>query len=303
MPIEISSDDNTSIELGELIEFLFENRIQPMEQDSLASASTALKQLSNNREFLAEMVCSELRNYRNLQSSNSYSAQVFMIYPPQRSGQPFFLRACLWPALADQVVKTSGTDPFFYNKPHDHNFNFLTIGYHGPGYGSDYYEYDYDECNGVKGESVDLRYIERSNLSKGKILLYRAFTDIHNQLPPDSRSISLNIMENSIRASMMDQYAFDLSSGRISALINRTSAGSLFSAAAALGSDEHKEVLRHIAARHEIERIRLAAFDALANTASGTEEALQIWSAVRKSDSAFLRGWRQVRTAEIEALT
>lgn len=303
MPIAINSDDSTSIELGDLVEFLFENKIQPMDQDSLASASTALKQLSNNREFLAEMVCSELRDYRNLQTSNSYSAQVFMIYPPQRRGQPFFLRACLWPAIADQMVKTSGTDPFFYNKPHDHNFNFLTVGYHGPGYSSDYYEYDYNECDGVKGEKVNLRYIERSNLSRGKILLYRAFTDIHNQLPPASFSVSLNIMENSIRASMMDQYAFDLNSGKIAALINRTSAGSIFGAAAALGSDEHKEILRHIATRHEIERIRLAAFEALANTASGREEALQIWSLVRKSDSAFLRGWRQVRTVEIEALT
>lgn len=302
MPIEINSDDSASIELGDLIEFLFENKIQPMDQDSLASASTALKQLSNNRRFLAEMICSELKDYRNLQTSNSYSAQVFMMYPPQRSGQPFFLRACLWPAIADQMVKTSGTEPFFYHKPHDHNFNFLTVGYQGPGYGSDYYEYDYEECDGFKGEIAKLRHIERSNLSKGKILLYRAFTDIHNQLPPTSFSVSLNIMENSIRASMMDQYAFDLGSGRISALINRTSAGSLFGAAAALGNDEHKEILKNIATTHEIERFRLAAFDALANAARGPEEALAIWSAVRDSDSAFLRGWRQVRTAEIEAL-
>ncbi|MGE8225069.1 MAG: transposase [Stenotrophomonas sp.] len=301
MPITIDADDSTSIDLADLVEFLFENRIQPMDQDSLASASTALKQLSNNRKFLAEMICAELKDCRNLQISNSYSAQVFMMYPPQRSGQPFFLRACLWPAANDQMVKTSGTEPFFYHKPHDHNFNFLTVGYQGPGYGSDYYEYDYEECDGVRGEKINLRYIERSNLSRGKILLYRAFTDIHNQLPPTSFSVSLNIMENSIRASMMDQYAFDLSSGRISALINRTSAGSLFGAAAALGNDEHKEILKSIASKHEIDRVRLAAFDALANAAHGREEALKVWSAVRDSDSAFLRGWRQVRTAEIEA--
>ena len=300
MPIKIDCDDNTSIELGDLVEFLFDNNIQPMDQDSLASASPALKKLSNNRKFLAEMICSELKDYRNLQAANSYSAQVFMMYPPQRNGQPFFLRACLWPAIDDQMVKSSGTEPFFYHQPHDHNFNFLTVGYQGPGYESDYYEYDYEDCDGVNGEKVALRYIERSSLSRGKILLYRAFTDIHNQLPPTSFSVSLNIMENSIRASVMDQYAFDLNSGRISALINRTSAGSVFGAAAALGNDEHKDILRFIAAKHEIERIRLAAFEALANAACGREEALDVWSAVRDSDSAFLRGWRQVRTAEIE---
>lgn len=300
--MKMECGESDSIALSDLVEFLWENKIQPGDTDSLASAGPMLKRLSNNREFLAEIVCKELSDYRNLQCSNSYSAQVFMIYPPQCKGQPFFLRACFWPAHADQFVKTSGTDPFFYHKPHDHNFNFLTVGYHGPGYASDYYEYDYEQCDGVPGENVALRFMGRSSLEEGKVLLYRAFLDVHDQLPADSFSVSLNIMENSLRASVMDQYAFDVNKGVISGLLNRSSAVSLFNAAAALGDGQHREVLEAISQKHDLDRVRLAAFDALARSAEGTDEALEVWSGIRDSDSAFLRGWRAIRTAEIEAL-
>lgn len=303
MPLNLNCQDTDSIELDELVEFLFDNNIQPMDQASLAAAAPMLRKLSNNRSFLAERACEELKDFRNLQTANTYSAQVFMLYLPQRRGQAFFIRACFWPSNADQVVKTSGTDPFFYHKPHDHNFNFLTVGYHGPGYCSDYYEYDYDSCDGVCGETVSLNFIEQSCLSKGKVLLYRAFTDIHNQLPADSFSVSLNIMENSIRASMMDQYAFDLKTGQISGLINRSSAVSIFSTVAALGRGEQLEVLRSIAKRHEIDRVRLSALDALANAAKNPEDALDVWSVIGEADPAFLRGWRRVRTTEIESLS
>ncbi|UHH09653.1 transposase [Luteimonas fraxinea] len=300
MPLTIACDETKAADLDEVVEYMFENKISPEDQASLMEAAPMLRRLANNKSFLAEMVCEELKSYDTLQSSNNYSAQVFMLYRPQRKGQSFFMRACFWPSNADQVVKTSGTDPFFYNKPHDHNFNFLTVGYHGPGYWSDYFEYDYDQCDGVRGESVPLRFIEQSKLDTGKVLLYRAFTDIHNQLPADSFSVSLNIMENSMRASMMDQYAFDLQASKISDLINRTTSISLFNAAAALGNDEQKDVLRFIAQQHSIDRIRLSALDALAHSSTDQDEAIKVWASVKDSDTAFLRGWRKVRTTEIE---
>lgn len=302
MPLNLSCRVHDEITLEELVDFLFVNKIQPSDQESLASAAPMLSRLSNNRDFLAEMVCKELSDLKGLQSSNSYSAQVFMIYPPQRWGQPFFLRACFWPALADQVVKTSGTDPFFYHKPHDHNFNFLTVGYHGPGYASDYYEYSYDSCDGVPGENVSLRFVENSNLERNKVLLHRAFLDVHNQLPAQSFSVSLNIMENSFRAAVMDQYAFDITTGKISGLLNRSSAVALFNAAAGLGNEKALDALRTISKCHRLDRVRLAAFDALAKSASGSDEAIAVWAAVGRGDSAFLRGWRRLRTEELEAL-
>lgn len=302
MPLDLTTETTDSIGIDELVEHLIEQKIQPSEEASLASVSPMLARLARNRTFLAEAICNELKDYRHLQSSNSYSAQVFMLTPPRLSRQSFFIRACFWPSLSDHAVRTSGTAPFFYHHPHDHNFNFLTVGYHGPGYGSEYYEYEYDQCKGVRGEDVNLKFIENSCLNEGRILLYRAFTDIHNQLPADSFSVSINIMENSIRASVMDQYAFDLKARKISGLLNRSSATSLFNVAAALDDTQNDDVLRTIATRHPIDRVRLAAIEALASAACSPEKAIEIWALIGTSTSAFMRSWRCLRTKELEDL-
>lgn len=104
--------------------------------------------------------------------------------------------------------------------PHDHNFDFLTLGYFGPGYWSDYYEYDYGEVTGWRGEAVpSLRRIERSRLEQGKLMLYRAHIDVHAQYAADALSVSLNIMHTTGAQGWLDQYRFDLErrrSGRLS---------------------------------------------------------------------------------------
>lgn len=40
-----------------------------------------------------------------------------------------------------------------------------------------------------------IRFVERSNLAEGRMMLYRAHRDVHSQLPPESLSVSLNIMD------------------------------------------------------------------------------------------------------------
>jgi cytochrome d ubiquinol oxidase subunit I len=59
--------------------------------------------------------------------NNQYTTQVMML---NSRSKDFIIRANFWPALNDSVVKHSGTDPFFYGVPHDHNFSFLTVGTH-----------------------------------------------------------------------------------------------------------------------------------------------------------------------------
>ena len=107
-------------------------------------------------------------------------------------------------------MPASGPAPFFYDLPHDHNFSFLTVGYLGPGYWSDYYEHDGDAHAGLDGEPVELRFVERSRLSEGRVLLYRAHRDIHVQRPPDSFSVSLNILAADPGQHWRTQYRFDI---------------------------------------------------------------------------------------------
>lgn len=51
------------------------------------------------------------------------------------------------PSGGDPITAASAATNLAYGYPHDHNFSFLTSGYLGPGYVSDYYEYDYSSCD------------------------------------------------------------------------------------------------------------------------------------------------------------
>ncbi|MEI9927755.1 MAG: hypothetical protein WDN44_08700 [Sphingomonas sp.] len=73
---------------------------------------------------------------------------MLLLRPP--NGR-YVLRANFWPARADPVTRASGAAAFFYDLPHDHNFPFLTYGYLGPGYWSDYYEYEIGDVIGLPG--------------------------------------------------------------------------------------------------------------------------------------------------------
>src|SRR3546814_11700364 len=101
----------------------------------------------------------------------------------------------MWPAAGDAAYAASGPQAFAYGLPHDHNFHFLTTGYWGPGYVSDYYDYDPESIDGRHGEPMTLNFVERSQLSEGRLMLHRAHRDIHNPLPPDRLSYRLHIMD------------------------------------------------------------------------------------------------------------
>src|SRR5690606_6721925 len=130
------------------------------DEDSFAAMGPLLKGLAANRDFLAEIAVAELKDRCGRQSrENDYGSQVIMLH---RASEKYFIRANFWPSPRDSLFKSSGASPFFYGVPHDHNFSFLTVGYLGPGYWSEYYEYDYDKVVGVPGEQVDLRFVEKS---------------------------------------------------------------------------------------------------------------------------------------------
>ena len=192
------------------------------------------------------------------------------------AGASFFMRANLWPAEADTVVRQSGTDPFFYNVPHDHNFSFLTVGYLGPGYWSDYYEYNYEGVTGYPGEPVDLKFIEKSRLEQGKVMLYRAHRDVHLQLPADSLSVSLNIVESSHSTTFRDQYRFDIESKSVAGIMTRTSLEPMLMVAAHHGGGNGIDLIDDFAARHPSERVRWGALRARAGAAATLDERIEI---------------------------
>jgi hypothetical protein len=262
MPLLIDTRTAEPIELGDLVEILATGGFDPDDEASIAAFGPALGRLGNNRRFLGDLVIEELkRSCAGQVERNRYTAQVILLH----AGPGFAIRANFWPAAEDSVVVNSGTDPFFYGVPHDHNFSFLTVGYLGPGYWSDYYEYDYGEVTGFVGEPVALRFIERSRLAEGKVMLYRRFRDVHSQLPPDTLSVSLNVLAQSDRSDFCDQYRFDLERREVAGLVNTSSLEALVKLAVHLGGGNGRDLAESFAASHPSDRIRFAALEAQAS--------------------------------------
>jgi hypothetical protein len=275
LPRLIETVCDQAIGLGDLVETLETQGFDPSDEESMAAFGPALRRLANNRSFLGDLVVEELKDHCSTQSArNHYSSQVILLHGGSRK---FLIRANFWPAELDGVMVNSGRDPFFYGLPHDHNFSFLTVGYLGSGYWSDYYEYDYDNVLGVPGETVELRFIERSRLSPGKVLLYRKHRDVHSQLPPDDLSVSLNILALSPASEFLDQYSFDLERSAIARVINASGLETMVRLAAHLGGGNGLELIDSFARRHPSERIRFAAWRARADLAGDVDAQLAVY--------------------------
>ena len=261
MPRLIDPGVGGAIGLDELVETLDAYPVDARDEDGFASWGPLLARLGRNPDFLAELAIEELKTRCAAQhSGNGYGAQVFLLRPP--NGR-YVLRANFWPARADPVTRASGPAAFFYDLPHDHNFPFLTVGYLGPGYWSDYYEYDVAPLAGLPGEEAGLRFIERARLDPGKLMLYRMRRDIHVQLPPDSMSVSLNILGADPAQPWLDQYRFDISRGTIAEGLTVTAAEALVAIAVHTGNG--LDLAERFARRHPCPRMRVTALDALAS--------------------------------------
>lgn len=299
MPRVIAAETEESCALGDLIEKLETSNFDPRDEDGFASWATDLKKLANNRTFLAELMIDELkRRCADQVRDNQYSAQVVMLHA---SRQKFILRANFWPAMKDSVIRHSGTDPFFYHVPHDHNFSFLTVGYLGPGYWSEYYEYDYGTVVGVPGEPVDLRFVEKAKLDEGKVMLYRAHRDVHNQLPADEMSVSLNILETSHAATFRDQYRFDLAQRRIDGIMTSTSLEPMLALAAHFGGEEGTDLLAEFAAHHPSERIRWCALRSRAGAAPDIDARISLFEGAAAGSSPLVAGMARREIGRLEA--
>jgi len=268
VPLDLPAESQEVFSVEELADWLREKPIDTTDLASFAEAAPGLKALANNRRFLADIAIEELKEaYSDTEAVYAYTAQVMMLYRTKGLQDNFFIRANIWPALNDPIVKATGTGPFFYHRPHDHNFNFLTVGYEGPGYGSNYYEYDAALVDGYPGEHVPaLHFVKKSALSQGRVMLYRAGIDVHDQLPPESLSISLNIVENTARTRMTDQYAFDLENSVITQIINIAPSPALFSAALMLDGENTQGLVEDIAQGAASCYTRFSAIKALAST-------------------------------------
>lgn len=266
MPVNINLDHITeSIELDECYEGLLDSKFNPHDQDSFQTVAPLLKKLNNNRTFLADVLINELEEHCASQTlTNRYTPQVIMLKGAQKDVN-FFMRANIWLPKNDPLLRASGEKSFFYRVPHDHNFNFLTTGYIGSGYHSDYYEYEYDKVIGYPGEQANLKFVEHKQLGEGQVMLYRAYKDVHNQLPADDLSVTLNIMPTMMFAHLRPQYIFNEQCTQVerTTVTTNGSIEPVLYLIAQSGSERGREFVEHIARRSVIEEDRFRAIKAL----------------------------------------
>ncbi len=282
MPRAITPSPGPTLDLAEVTARLDQHGVDLTDEVGIARCADLLAGLARNRDFLADHLIAALRSGTNdPQPANRYSAQVILLH---RSPRGWYLRANIWPAATDAVYAASGAAAFSYGVAHDHNFSFLTTGYFGPGYVSDYYEVDPETIDGRHGEPLALKFVERSALNQGKMLLYRAHRDIHCQLPPATLSVSLNIMDEGEHVPWRDQYIVDLENHTIARRPTLTSSEMLLRCAVHL-SDEAKDLADHVAKTHPVPRVRANAIAALAAVAEGADRAAVLERGMGDSDA------------------
>lgn len=263
MPRVIEPGHGAAITLDELIEALEHEKWDARDEDAFAAIGPWLARLGRNRRFLADLAIAELEQRFSGQRDSGYGAQVMMLSPPSRR---YAVRAAFWPARHDAVVKAGGTAPFFYDLPHDHNFSFLTVGYTGPGYWSDYYLFDGAQ-DAQPGDPARLVFDRRARLEPGRLMLYRAHRDVHVQLPPDRFSVSLNILGATPAQAWRTQYRFDTARDIVAQAMTTTGSEALVTLATRLGGDAGRALAADLAIRHPHPRMRATALTALAGGA------------------------------------
>lgn len=233
----------------------------PGNPDSVQHAAQWLARLAANRTFLGDLAILEVQRDCRRAGGQGYSPQVMMLGEP-RPG--WFMRANIWPSAEESVLHTSGEAAFVYGLAHDHNFDFLTVGYHGPGYASDHYEVDPDSVTGIVGEKVAMRFAGRMVLKPGQVMHYRARRDVHCQFAPPSLSVSINLIHGAAAQRWTDQFQYDLANQTIARVLTTCTGDSVGRMALALDADHCERPIARLAAEHEQPRLRWSALQALA---------------------------------------
>jgi len=271
MATTIPCDNDEIVTLEEFIDYVH-SHVDLQDLDSVAAAAPKFRSLANDRGLVVRHLNRQVKE--NFRSQVIPSAQALFL----GDGRDFYVRANVWPSYADIASGRVYQDQFSYNLAHDHNYSFMTVGYHGPGYLTEIYEYDFDKIVGNAGEPVDLRFIERIHFTNGKVMLYRASKDVHTQFPPDELGVTLNFMVATPEVRVRDQFFFDIEKRTLLEYPTELDSSrriSVLKIAGHVGDENTQDLLDTIGSSHPCRRTRIAACESLSqlNPAAAT----RIW--------------------------
>lgn len=241
---------------------LAKERITPCSFESLVENAAILAGLAADRSFLSGVVNADLRHAINGEKTHMYTHQCLIL----AQNENFALRANFWvPPTKHAERSVLEKELYSYELAHDHNFDFITIGYLGSGYVTDLFHYDRSAVQGLIGETVDLDFVGTEQLTLGSVLGFKGGKDIHIQYYPREFSISLNLLLRDSAQQELPQYYFDVSERKISGYVENalTSRFSVLRFAKYVGDKETVELLGDLVRRLEQPLLRASAYDAL----------------------------------------
>jgi hypothetical protein len=263
----IASDCVATATLEEFVDFC-EAHPELQQREFAIAHADRLRALANNKRFLASWLNAELADVYSFQETNDFEPPTLLLH----RGGWFTVRAVVWLPLDEQLMSPAMLS---YYEAHDHRFDFLTCGYHGPGYRTEIYRYDSASVTGYPGEPVDLEFVEDTLLSESKLMYYVAGRDVHIQHPPAALSISLNLILPRPERETKRQFWFDVPRGRIAEhFADMPTRRSIMAAARAIGDGDTDDLLLAIGARQPCVRTRALALQTLAERHPSRREEL-----------------------------
>ncbi len=254
-------DEARSIDPAECLE-LADQLIRENSEDAIWENAWILRALANNRDFLLARYHDRLKAYWAGDERDKFQPQSLEL----AHNNKFYIRSNIWMPL-DKSSQTIEFEQklFAYNIPHDHNFQLLTVGYYGPGYPTEIFEYDISDVKGAIGEQVDIGQKTDAVLSPGRLIFYRRNRDIHIQHTPPEMSISLNLSMADDRTDLLPQYVFDVDAGEIAGGAGDLHSNRLFllDIFRSISDSNTVEILSDFVRNFDCPRTRVVAFQVL----------------------------------------
>lgn len=289
MPLLDETVETKEIGLDEFIAS-FEEEVDLYDDESILAASHLLKKLANNKHLVSGYINKQIDSYVNGHGMQANGPQSLML----GSGRGFLVRANIWiPAKVTGVFRSYEERLYSYGVAHDHNFTFSTVGYFGPGYTTDLFEYSREGVAGFVGEKVELKYSGTEALTPGKVMVFREGVDVHVQHPPSSLSISINVLIPAREQKDQDQYFFDLESSAITGMPEFALShqrATIVGLAGFLANSNTISTLIDLVESSPCKRIREAALNAIARTENiSNADRLRVYTRAAGDEDAIVR--------------
>ncbi|WP_242526019.1 transposase [Novosphingobium sp. KA1] len=302
--------DPASATLAECAEALATWGFDPHEEESLAHAASWLQRLGNDRQFLGDMLIDMLDGLtpapEGADALAGSGSRTIMLVPPGPGH--FLIRARVWLPAQDRLFQRSGAAACGYGQAHDFAGDVLTLGYFGPGYLGEDYEYEETVPAGYPGERVALRFVGRGLLEQGRLLHYRSQRDVQLRHPPEALSLSIDLEHTHPEQSWRSRHDFALVRerqgggvcGHVTGLNGHGPSESLLRIALGLGAEGAEALAAHFGRHHGSERMRLVAWQALAAQAGDDAARDAVWRAAEQCGSRLVAGVAGRRRAALD---